>query len=179
MKTSEIKVGEHYAHGRGKYSSRTRVKVLETGLPEQFGYRSTRNTGVRVEWQAPHYRVGQQTTVSSRDIVRLWSEQELRNESARQASEERAERVARELAEHANFAARLDRVLSAHGVEAKSAYVYRANQREALKAAGLTVDTDERVLTRVTDLNELISQGRVSLKDAGYLLADVEAAWAK
>lgn len=184
MKTSDIKVGEHYAYFNHKYASGVRVEVLETGVAQTQGYSYSRRTvksGVRVK-QVGGPRDGVEFTVTARQIERPWAEQERINERAREAREAREDSARKTAARRANLARRIEDRLAAHGVEVRP-YKARINDRAqnaALRANGFKWVEDDTSLynhgfvTRITDLDDLMRNGDVAERDVEVLLADAE-----
>jgi hypothetical protein len=115
--------------------------------------------------------------VSSRQIERLWTEQEVINEAALAARKARADEARSTAARRAGLAKRIDSGLADNGVEARpTSAPYGEVKRGALKAAGFEFTDDGQVWTRLTDLYDWMSRGDLAEKDAAVLLANVGTA---
>lgn len=173
MRTADIKVGTDYAYRSSTYSGATQVTVLETAVPREEGWSFNRRTirnGVRVKMVKPDGN-GKEFIATSKQIDQEWETYAEQAERNRIARERRAEEDAIERAERARQARTLDEYLRGHGVESREVHVWRGWNREALAAAGFPI-TDDKVLTTISSLDDLMTRGRVTLDDITPLLAD-------
>ena len=171
MRKNEIKIGEEYAYQRHTYAAPMRVRVLDFEGKIVQGYSYSRRTvaGITIEFLDGNQK-GKTTAVTGRQITRTWAEQAAIEKSAAEAHNERV-RIAREVAaRRANLAARIERVMEAHGEESRPRYVGSHERLAALKAVGFEVEGTS-VQSRF-DVGGLMAKGSVSEKIAEVLLAD-------
>lgn len=176
MRTTEIKVGTDYAYAHADYASRSRVHVLETGVPRNEGWRPGRKVrnGIRVRFESN----GSEAVVASREIREEWEPYAQRQADIAKARKANEEHVRRVMAERARQAKVLDDYLAGHGIEAKSVTYYdRKGLRATLEAAGFPViSTDGNTVavhTRISSIRDFVLDGEVKVDDLTPVLADL------
>lgn len=152
MKSTDIKIGEKY-----QIQYRGCGKVLETRVERDNWSGGSRKDGVKVLFEDGHY-AGQEVVVSSRKVVKLWSEH-----AAEQEIREREARVAKKERERAQLVAqRLEDALEQSGVEVSSC---------SLPYVGRTPGQNNTVLLRIDEdaaarLTELLGGAEVAERKA-------------
>lgn len=148
MKSTDIKIGEKY-----QIQYRGCGKVLETRVERNNWSGTSRKDGVKVLFEDGHYK-GQAIVVSSRKVVKLWSEH-----AAEQEIREREARVAKKERQRAQVAAqRLEDALEQSGIEVGNC---------SLSYSGRTPGQSQTVMLRIDEnaankLTELLGGAEVA-----------------
>lgn len=176
MQTKDIKVGEFYAHKRGRYGSVERVKVLATGVQRtkaaRYGTEQTvGSNGVQVEFDN-----GRVLTVRPQDIQCLWAEHEESMRKAAEYKKQARQRREREYAERAKTAFALHQVLLAKGVRPipGGASVFDPAAREALRAAGFErLEGTTNLVSTFADIDDIVCDDQFRAADLIAVLVGV------